>query len=153
MNRRKVKILLYNDMILICKVRDIQSTNTMERMNSRASFSSRMTSKKHFKYFAHLLIPHVREINRVKLSHYEGVVNDRLEPQDALPIHCWTIRDASGDVSWFVEASNKEEMLDFVEEVHKKIFMDFGRDVSWPGIAIDEFPSSSVRDAVVKHIK
>ncbi|VDP17042.1 unnamed protein product [Heligmosomoides polygyrus] len=36
------------------------------------------------KYVTHLLIPHIREINRVKLAEYDGVVIDRLEPQGKL---------------------------------------------------------------------
>ncbi|KAL6723696.1 hypothetical protein Aduo_018673 [Ancylostoma duodenale] len=106
-----------------------------------------------YKYFAHLLIPNVREINRLKLFRYEGSVDDRLEPTDVLPIFGWTIRAISSDVNWYVEAADKDLMADFIEEVHKKIFMDFGRDTTWEGFTITEVASNNLRDLLKKHIK
>ncbi|CAJ0608703.1 unnamed protein product [Cylicocyclus nassatus] len=154
LHRRKVKIVLYNDVILVCKVRNaLEKTRALTKLTRHASFSNLAESKKQYKYFAHLFIPNVREINRLKFSSYEGSVDDRLEPTDILPIFGWTIRDVSSDSTWYVEAADKDLMVDFIEEVHKKIFMDFGRDISWPGFTISDVPSSNLREMLKKHIR
>ncbi|KJH41149.1 hypothetical protein DICVIV_12877 [Dictyocaulus viviparus] len=70
-----------------------------------------------------------------------------------LPIYSWTIRDISSDACWYIEAVNKEQMIDFVDEIHKKIFMDFGREVTWHGFVVNDVASTSIRDILVKHIK
>ncbi|EYC38611.1 hypothetical protein Y032_0706g1690 [Ancylostoma ceylanicum] len=138
----------------ICKVRSFpERTGTLTKLTRHASFSNLAEQKKQYKYFAHLLIPNVREINRLKLFRYEGSVDDRLEPTDVLPIFGWTIRAISSDVNWYVEAADKDVMVDFIEEVHKKIFMDFGRDTTWEGFTITEVPSNNLRDLLKKHIK
>lgn len=40
---------------------------------------------------------------------------------DVLPIFGWTIRGISSDVNWYIEAADKDLMVDFIEEVHKKV--------------------------------
>ncbi|ETN68234.1 hypothetical protein NECAME_05715 [Necator americanus] len=72
---------------------------------------------------------------------------------DVLPIFGWTIRDISSDANWYVEAADKDVMVDFVQEVHKKIFMDFGRDIHWPGFTITDITSHNLREILKKHIR
>ncbi|KHJ94717.1 hypothetical protein OESDEN_05352 [Oesophagostomum dentatum] len=96
-----------------------------------------------FKYFTHVLIPSVREINRMKLSYYE----------DTLPIFCWTIRDVTSDATWYVEAIERDPMTAFVDEIHEKIFMDLGRDVSWGGFMLSDVHCSNLREMLKKHMK
>ncbi|ETN68235.1 hypothetical protein NECAME_05716, partial [Necator americanus] len=65
----------------VCKVRSVtEGAGTMTKFTRHASFTNLTEPKKQYKYFHHLLIPNVREINRLKLFRYEGSVDDRLEP-------------------------------------------------------------------------
>ncbi|WKY14110.1 hypothetical protein Q1695_000009 [Nippostrongylus brasiliensis] len=148
LDSRRVKIVLFNDMIMVCKIRNIDSQGTLRRLKKHTSFSSLADSKKRLKYFAHFLIPCVREVNRIKLSDYDGQVDDRLEPAGVSPIHCWTVRDVSGDATWVVECENRDDMIDFVDEV----FMDIGRDVTWCGLEIGDIPYANARDFLNKHV-
>ncbi|KAJ1374877.1 hypothetical protein KIN20_037983 [Parelaphostrongylus tenuis] len=80
LRRRRVKIFLFNDVIMVCKVRSsYEKTGMLNRMAAHASFPSFSEQRKQYKYFTHLMIQHVREMNQLKRSFYSGAVNERPE--------------------------------------------------------------------------
>ncbi|KAJ1370937.1 hypothetical protein KIN20_032765 [Parelaphostrongylus tenuis] len=64
----------------VCKVRSsYEKTGMLNRMAAHASFPSFSEQRKQYKYFTHLMIQHVREMNQLKRSFYSGAVNERPE--------------------------------------------------------------------------
>ncbi|PAV63976.1 hypothetical protein WR25_02727 isoform A [Diploscapter pachys] len=120
---RKMMLMLFHDVIIVCKIRD--ESRGFGRLTRQSSLSS--FHRKPYKFFNYIMVQSMRTVQMIEDERAE--LGFPSSPQSSSPqLYAYTIREDTEEASWIVEPTNTMQMANFNQQIHNRLFVDTGRD-------------------------